>query len=138
MTAPDSPADGDRVTAQPLITVTDVPAAAAFYARLLGAEAHVFAPAFAQVRTDGTPVLQLHADDAADGHALLAEPGRVRGHGVLLWFTVTDFDAARTRAEAEHGAVLGGPVHTNPNTGGRELWLTCPEGYRVVLAEPAG
>lgn len=138
MTSPDSPAGGDRVTSVPLITVTDVPAAAAFYARLLGAEPHIFAPAFAHVRAGGTPVLQLHADDAADGHALLADPGRVRGHGVLLWFTVTDFDAACARAEADGGAALDGPVHTNRNTGGRELWLTCPEGYRVVLAEPVG
>ena len=134
MTPSAAPTGGARVRPVPMIAVADVPVAAAFYAHLLGAEAHVFAPAFAHVRAGGEPVLQLHADDAADGHDLLAAPGRDRGHGVLLWFTVTDFDAALERAAADR-ATVDGPAYTNPNTRGRELWLSCPEGYRVVLAE---
>jgi predicted enzyme related to lactoylglutathione lyase len=49
------------------------------------------------------------------------------GHGVLLWFNTTDFDAVVQRAR-ELAAEMVEEPHVNPNSGGREIWLRDPEG----------
>jgi hypothetical protein len=61
---------------------------------------------------------------------------------VLLWFEVSDFDAAAARAtELQAEIVL--PRHRNPPDGDGgpnhwEIWLRDPDGYTVVLASPDG
>jgi hypothetical protein len=68
----------------------------------------------------------------------------VAGIGVLVWFgEVVDFDGVVERA-----AALGAPVvmaeHRNPpagegnGPGHREVWITDPDGYTVVVASPDG
>jgi len=61
---------------------------------------------------------------------------------VLLWFEVSDFDAALARA-AELRAAIVRPRQRNPPDGGGgpnhwEVWLRDPDGYTVVLASPDG
>ncbi len=62
--------------------------------------------------TDGL-ILQLHAWDVGHHHGPMADPKQRLGNGVLLWFEVDDFDH-------------------------RELWITDPDGYTVVLAAHDG
>jgi hypothetical protein len=54
----------------------------------------------------------------------------------LLWFEVSDFDAATARAKAI-GAVIERDVEVNPNALQKEIWLRDPDGYLVVLAGPS-
>ena len=70
-----------------------------------------------------------------EDHGSLADPDQPLGNGVLLWFEVTDFDAAVERARAT-GAPIVHDVHTNPNARHRELWIRDPDGL-VVLASPS-
>ncbi|HEX4458339.1 MAG TPA: VOC family protein, partial [Polyangia bacterium] len=59
------------------------------------------------------------------------------GHGVLLWFEVSDFDAVVARARALAAEVVE-DVHVNPAPAHRELWIRDPDGYVVVIASPDG
>jgi len=103
----------------PIIAVADVPASAAWYASLLGGEqSHPGAAVFDQVLDgDGTVLLCLHhwgpSGPRGDHHwPSLADPGHGPvGNGLLLWFVVSDFDAAWRRAQT-----LGATIHESPNT----------------------
>lgn len=137
---------------QPLIVVRDVEASCRFYERLLGCKdghggsgsagareyARLVDPRLHHSRwgTDGL-ILQLHAWDIDHHHGPMGNPDQSVGNGVMLWFEVDDFDAAVARArELQARVVLD--VHRNPNAEHRELWLSDPDGYTVVLASPDG
>src|SRR5256712_13576501 len=82
--------------------------------------------------SSGTLFLQLHAWDV-DEHVNLLEPAFAPpGHGVLLWFETTDFDAAVQAARALEAEIVEEP-HENPNSGRREIWLRDPNGYVDVV-----
>lgn len=82
-------------------------------------------------------LLQLHAFDVDHHHAHMGDPSKPLGNGTLLWFEVDDFDAAVERArKLEAKVVLD--VHVNPDAQHREIWITDPDGYTVVLASPDG
>jgi len=96
------------------------------------------------VGPDGSLVLQLHHWGVDHDHGPIGDPGRrPPGNGVLVWFEVDDFDAARARAGRLGAEVVLGE-HRNPPEGEpggpahRELWLRDPDGYVVVLASPDG
>jgi catechol 2,3-dioxygenase-like lactoylglutathione lyase family enzyme len=125
-----------RVWPQPLIVVRDVPASSRFYAGLLGAESAHGGEEYEQLVSGGELVLQLHHIDVEDHHGPLASRDAPLGNGALLWFEVSEFDAAVERARAL-GARIERDVHANPNAGQRELWLRDPDGYLVVLAGPS-
>ncbi len=134
--------------AQPLIVCRDIRASARFYTELLGCKStHSGEPYeydrlvdprlhHSQWGTDGL-VLQLHVWEADHHHAHLGDPKLPRGNGVMLWFEVDDFDAAVARARALKAKVVL-DVHHNPNADHRELWLSDPDGYTVVLASHDG
>ena len=66
----------------------------------------------------------------------------VDGGGVLLWFgDVSDFDDVVARV-AELGAPVVRAPHRNPpegfGPGHREIWVSDPDGYTVVVASPDG
>jgi catechol 2,3-dioxygenase-like lactoylglutathione lyase family enzyme len=128
---------------QPLIAVRDVKKSARFYAELLGLERtsvrmlsdhdHLY-----DRLMDGDDlVLQLHAWDAEEHPNLMNENKAPRGHGVLLWFEVDDFDAAVDRAK-KLGAEIVLPPHVNKAPRHREIWLRDSDGYVVVIASPDG
>jgi catechol-2,3-dioxygenase len=121
----------------PLIAVADVPRVSAWYQRLLGCRsAHGGAEYDQLIDGEGRPILQLHRWDALEHPHLGDSKARSRGNGVLIWFQVTDFAAAVTRAR-ELGELLDGPK-LNPNARHLELWLRDPEGYVVVVASRRG
>jgi catechol 2,3-dioxygenase-like lactoylglutathione lyase family enzyme len=129
--------------AQPLIAVHDVRKSARFYAELLGLERtsvryqsdhdHIYD----RLMDGETLVLQLHAWDEEDHPNLRDENKAPRGHGVLLWFEVDDFDAAVARATKLGAEVVLAP-HVNPAPNHREIWLRDGDGYVVVIASPDG
>lgn len=125
-----------RVWPQPLIVVRDVSASGRFYAQILGAETAHGGEAYEQLVSGGELVLQLHHIDVEDHHGPLAANDVPLGNGTLLWFEVSDLDAAADRATAI-GARVERHVHVNPNAAQRELWLRDPDGYLVVLAGPS-
>ncbi|WP_148861070.1 VOC family protein [Marinobacter fonticola] len=123
---------------QPLIAVSDVQAASAWYRELLGCKSGHGSDTYEQL-TDaaGDLVLQINHWDAHEHDYLGDQRRKPYGNGVLMWFEVDDFDEIVTRIEGMTVPVLDGPF-VNKNAGHREVWLRDPEGYVVVLASPQG
>jgi catechol 2,3-dioxygenase-like lactoylglutathione lyase family enzyme len=129
------------VRPQPLIAVKDVQASSRWYKALLGATGlaggsdhdHVYDRLYAGDRL----ILQLHSWDDEDHPNLVDAAAAPCGHGVLVWFEVTDFDAAVERARTLGAEIVQAP-HVNPAPRHREIWLRDPDGYVVVLASPDG
>ena len=125
-----------KVWPQPVIVVRDVPASSRFYAQILEAESAHGGEQYEQLVSGGELILQLHHIDVEDHHGSLASRDVSLGNGALLWFEVSDFDAAAQRAR-DVGAVVERDAHINPNAKQREIWLRDPDGYLVVLAGPS-
>ena len=128
------------VEAQPLIAVRDVRASSRWYGRLLDADSlpdHHHRDLYDRVFSSGRLILQLHAWDE-EHHPNLVNPNAAPpGHGVLLWFQVSDFDSAVDRARELKAEVIQ-ESHFNPAPRHREIWLRDPDGYVVVIASPDG
>lgn len=120
--------------AQPLIAVADVPAASAWYQRILGAASGHGGEEYEQLLVDGVLILQLHRAEERHHHGTIGDPSQPVGNGVALWFETPHFDATVERIRAE-GARIQADVHVNPNAGHREIWLRDLDGYLVVFAE---
>ena len=125
-----------RIWPQPLIVVRDVPASSRFYAQILEAESAHGGEEYEQLVSGGELILQLHHIDVEDHHGPLASTEVPLGNGSLLWFEVSDFDAAVQRVRGVD-ALVERDVHVNPNAKQREIWLRDPDGYLVVLAGPS-
>ena len=134
-------------TAQPqtLITVRDVEASSKWYQELLGLESGHGGPEYERLLSAGKLVLQLHNQQTTHHHGRIDDPAaNSRGNGVLLWFgDVAAFDDVVDRAEQLAATIVRDP-HRNPPKGEgngpshRELWITDPDGYTVVVASPDG
>lgn len=128
---------------QPLICVNDVEASSRWYQHVLGCQSAHGGLNYERLVKDGQLVLQLHRWDRDDHHGPIGDPAiRPPGNGLLLWFEVTDFDAAVERVQAI-GAEILLPRHRNPPDGNGgpnhfEIWFRDPDGYKVVLASPDG
>jgi hypothetical protein len=83
--------------------------------------------------SNGDLTLQLHAWDVEDHPNLMKPNFAPPGHGVLLWFQTSDFNAAVRAARSSKATVVEEP-HKNPNSGKREIWLRDLDGYLVVVA----
>lgn len=128
------------IEAQPLIAVRDVHASTRWYEQVLGAKrlgASDHDHIYQRLLRDGRLVLQIHRwDDEA--HPNLVNPAKAPpGHGVVLWFEVSDFDAGVERIRAIGADVVLEPL-VNPHARHREIWIRDPDGYFVVLASPDG
>jgi catechol 2,3-dioxygenase-like lactoylglutathione lyase family enzyme len=129
-----------RVRAEPLIAVRNVRTSSRWYQTLLAADSmpeHEHRQMYDRIYCDGEFVLQLHAWDEDDHPNLVNRDAAPPGHGVLIWFEVSDFDAAVHRARSLHAQIIEEP-HVNPNAGQKEMWIRDPDGYVVVLAGPGG
>ncbi|HVX43522.1 MAG TPA: VOC family protein [Mycobacteriales bacterium] len=124
------------VWSQPLLSVRDVPASSRWYQQVLDAVSGHGGEDFEQLLVGGEIVLQLHRIDVADHHGLLADSQVPLGNGVAVWFEVSDFAAAVARIRTAGVRVETEP-HENPNARQHEIWLTDPDGYRVVVAGPS-
>ena len=122
-----------QVRSQPLLAVRDVEASSRWYQKLLGCEGTHGGDEYEMLVSNGEPLLQLHAWDL-DDHANLTGPDSApHGHGVLVWFETTDFDASVKAAQALKVDWVEAP-HVNPNSRRQEFWVRDPDGYVVVLS----
>jgi len=119
-----------------MIVVRDVAASSRFYAEILGAESAHGGEEYEQLASGGELVLQLHHVKVDHHHGPLANEDAPLGNGALLWFEVSDFNAAAERAKSI-GAAIERDIHVNPNAKQQEIWLRDPDGYLVVLAGPS-
>lgn len=130
--------------AQTLVAVRDVEASSRWYQALLGLRSDHGGPHYERLLSGGTLVLQLHHWDTEHHHGRIGDPDREVGNGVLLWFgETTDFDGVVTRAEQLGAPILLPPSRNPPEGEGngpahREIWITDPDGYTVVVASPDG
>jgi hypothetical protein len=107
---------------------------------LLGSDSlpeHEHRDRYDRILYNGELILQLHAWDRDNHPNLVNADASPCGHGVLLWFEVTDFDAAVARARSLRAQIVEEP-HVNPQAEHREIWLRDPDGYLVVLVGPDG
>ena len=126
-----------------MIAVRDVEASSRWYQRLLGLRSDHGGPHYERLLAGGELVLQLHHVRGGAPPRADRRPGAA-GNGVLLWFgDVSDFDDVVARA-AELGAPVVRAPHRNPpegdgfGPGHREIWISDPDGYTVVVASPDG
>jgi catechol 2,3-dioxygenase-like lactoylglutathione lyase family enzyme len=129
-----------RVRAEPLIAVRNVRASSRWYQKLLASDSlpeHEHRSTYDRIYCDGQLTLQLHAWDEENHPNLVNADAAPAGHGVLIWFEVTDFDAAVQRARSLKAQIIEEP-HVNPNARQKEIWIRDPDGYVVVLAGPGG
>src|ERR1700761_7605946 len=132
--------EAPTVDAHPLIAVRDVRASSRWYSELLGVSGsaeHPHRDVYDRLTSSGRLVLQLHAWDRENHPNLVNRAAGPPGHGILLWFMVTDFEAAVERARGL-GAEVIEDAHVNPAPNQWEIWLRDPDGYVVVVAGPAG
>lgn len=122
---------------QPLLVVSDVPTSSRWYQHVLGAESGHGGHEYEQIVSTDRLLLQLHSRGGDRNHGPLADPSVPVGNGVVVWFEVTDLDAALTRIE-DSAVEVDRPVRFNPDADHREIWLRDPDGYRVVLAGERG
>src|ERR1700744_6078982 len=98
-----SPAHRPRVEAQPLIAVRDVRASSRWYSELLGADSlpeHSHRDGYDRGQCAVQLILQRHAWDEEDHPNLTNADAARPGHGVVLWFEVSDFDEVVAEARA--------------------------------------
>lgn len=81
-------------------------------------------------------VLQLHCWDKHE-HQHLGAPSLPTGNGVILWFQTNRFDQIVAQAQTYHARILQEP-QINSNANHREIWLSDPDGYTVVVAGMLG
>jgi catechol 2,3-dioxygenase-like lactoylglutathione lyase family enzyme len=123
--------------AQPLIAVRDVERSSRWYRQLLNCESGHGGPEYEQIVSKGEIILQLHAWDAHGHPNLCHADSSPHGFGVLLWFQMSEFDAAVAQARALNAAILEEP-HVNPRANHRECWIRDLDGYVVVLVSEVG
>jgi catechol 2,3-dioxygenase-like lactoylglutathione lyase family enzyme len=134
------PTQKATLESQPLIAVRDVRASGRWYTELLGADSlpeHSHRDIYDRISCSGQLLLQLHAWDEEDHPNLVNANAAPPGHGVVLWFQVSDFDSAVERARGLGAEVVLEP-HFNPAPRHREMWLRDSDGYVVVIASPDG
>ena len=128
---------------QTMLAVRNVETSSRWYQTLLGLRSDHGGPQYERLLAGDTLVLQLHHRDTAHHHGRIVEPDAGVGHGVLVWFEVADFDEAVQRTTELAAPVVRAP-HRNPpagegnGPGHRELWVSDPDGYTVVVASPDG
>jgi hypothetical protein len=128
-----------RVTSQPLIAVRNVRASSDWYRTLLATDSlpeHEHRKRYDRILCDGRIVLQIHAWDEENHPNLVNADAAPCGHGVLVWFEVSDFDATVQRARSLNAEIIEEP-HVNPNARHKEMWIRDPDGYVVVVGGPA-
>jgi catechol 2,3-dioxygenase-like lactoylglutathione lyase family enzyme len=119
----------------PLICVSDVEASSRWYQELLGCTSGHGGSNYERLNDGDRLVLQLHKWEVEHDHGPLGDPSlRPYGNGVVLWFELTDFDAAVDRAATMKVEIL--KERRWSENGNWELWLRDPEGYAVVLTSP--
>ena len=121
---------------QPLISVHDVSASRNWYENVLGLSSGHGGDEYERMMYSDRIVLQLHRWDTHE-HPHLGDPSLPIGNGAILWFQTDRFDEIVAKVQTYHAKVLEGP-QVNPNANHREIWLSDPDGYIVVVAGMPG
>ncbi len=121
----------------PMLVVQDVAASSAWYQELLGLESGHGGDEFEMLMNEKDVALLLHHVDA-DEHPALTDPREHgAGGGVLLYFSVDDFDDVVERARAMGANMLNEP-HENPKARSREVSLRDLDGYALTVSKWLG
>ena len=124
-----------HVQLAPLVCVHDVPGSSVWYQQLLGCTSGHGGDEYDRLMAGERLILQLHRWDVEHEHGPLGDPKlRPYGNGILLWFELSDFEAAVTRAASMQVTTLK-ERHLSEN-GNWEFWLRDPDGYTLVLTSP--
>lgn len=121
---------------QPLITVHDVSVSRNWYENVLELHSGHGGDEYEQMMSGELMVLQLHRWDTHE-HSHLGDPSLPIGNGAILWFQTEQFDKIVANTQNYHAKVLEGP-QINPNANHREIWLSDPDGYTIVVASMPG
>lgn len=118
-----------------ILGVRDVAASNAWYQTLLGISpsppAHDHFTLISD--DDGEVLVALHAWGAHEHPTLVAPDTAAHGNGLILFFRVSDFDAALARVRTRADTLEEEP-HLNENTGTLEFSLRDPDGYFVTIS----
>lgn len=134
--------NADAPRSQTLLTVDDVLRSTNWYATLLQLQPlsttydDTHGNTYNRLYHGNRLVLQLHAWDEEGHPNMVGRDKGPKGHGILVWFEVSNFDAAVGRARELGEKVLSDPA-INPESGEHEIWLNDPDGYTVVLSSPS-
>ncbi|MBT9317386.1 VOC family protein [Leptothoe spongobia] len=121
---------------QPLIAVHDVSSSRNWYENVLGLRSGHGGDKYERMMHGDRIVLQLHRWDAHE-HLHLGDPSVPIGNGAVLWFQTDRFDEIVDKAQAFQARILEGP-QINSNANHREIWLSDPDDYTVVIAGTPG
>ena len=121
---------------QPLIAVSDVPSSRKWYENVLGLSSGHGGDEYERMMWGDRLLLQLHRWDTHE-HSHLGDPSLPIGNGAILWFQTEQFDEVIVKVQTHSATILEGP-HINPNANHREIWLSDPDGYTVVVAGMPG
>lgn len=132
-----------HIRAQPLIAVSDVEASSRWYRSVLGCQSAHGGSTYERLEREGELVLQLHSFHSDHDHGSIGDPhDKPYGNGVLLWFELSEFDAAMARVAAMNVeiaiSIQRNPADGNGGPNHWECWLRDPDGYMVVIASPDG
>lgn len=123
------------IRSQPMLVLADVEAGSRWFQEVVGLRSGHGGKEYEMLMDGDVVVAQLHEWDRHE-HPHLGDPENPsRGNGVLMWFGVDDFDGVVQRVQEHEVKILDGPLD-NPLAHHREIWLSGPEGYTVVLAGP--
>ena len=130
-----------RVTVSPLLAVQDVPASSAWYQELLGCtsdmeQGHPHRQEYDRVvDEEGRVLIGLHSWDDPTGtpvdRLFSGQSKLTPGRGVVMTFTVDDFEQAVGRA-LQMKAQLVGAVADYPDRS-RSVLVQDPDGYHIAL-----
>ncbi len=121
---------------QPLIAVNDVSSSRNWYENVLGLRSGHGGDEYERMMYGDHMVLQLHQWDTHE-HSHLGDPSIPIGNGAILWFQTDRFDEIVAKAQTHQARILEGP-QINSNANHREIWLSDPDGYTVVVAGMPG
>ena len=121
---------------QPLIAVHDVSSSRKWYKNVLGLSSGHGGDEYERMMHGDLMVLQLHKWDTHE-HSNLGNPSIPVGNGTILWFQTDQFDEIVAKAQTQSATILEGP-QINVNANHREIWLSDPDGYTVVVAGMPG
>ena len=125
---------------QTLIAVRDVEASSRWYQRLLGLRSDHGGPHYERLLAGGELVLQLHHAEVEHHHGRIGDPGGRRGAAVVRR-RVRLRRRRRPRGRARRPRRAGAapqPARGRFGPGHREIWISDPDGYTVVVASPDG
>ena len=121
---------------QTLITVRSVRESSDWYCEHLGLQKGHGGNHYEQLIYDNKLVLQLHCLDSDINHEALLRSDDSVGLGVLLWFSVVDFDVALDIL-IKLKTVFDKKPFFNQYANQWEVWFSDLYGYRIVLSGPS-